>query len=60
MVGGKRRLTTVTAAARKKAAKKAVRAKWGKKRYLLRCCFRMYSSSRRFNTLRIPSLPLAR
>jgi hypothetical protein len=32
MVGGKRRLATMTAAARKKAAKKAAQARWGKKR----------------------------
>jgi len=32
MVGGKRRLATMTAAARKKAAKKAAQARWGKKK----------------------------
>jgi hypothetical protein len=31
MVGGKRRLATMTAAARKKAAKKAAQARWGKR-----------------------------
>ena len=32
MVGGKRRLVTMTAAARKKAAAKAAQARWGKKK----------------------------
>jgi hypothetical protein len=31
-VGGKRRLVTMTAAQRKKAATKAARARWGKKK----------------------------
>ncbi len=32
MVGGKRRLVTMTAAQRKKVAAKAAKARWGKKR----------------------------
>lgn len=32
MVGGKRRLVTMTPAARKKAAAKAAQARWGKKK----------------------------
>lgn len=32
MVGGKRRLVTMTAAQRKKAAAKAAQARWGKKK----------------------------
>ena len=34
LVGGKRRLTTMTPEARKKAAEKAARARWGKKEAL--------------------------
>jgi hypothetical protein len=32
LVGGKRRLVTMTAAARKKVAAKAAQARWGKKK----------------------------